>query len=338
MKVLAVISIILVVVGLVIGFIALASSGFDLQNTEKRVSESFTLTEEIRSLEINTTDTSLDVIIKKGTQESVTLDIVRKETQTVDYSVSDGKLSVGTSKIKNWFANLFNFGYGTAITVTLPEKEYERLSVRTSAGDVRISGFTFSGDVSINTSSGDVRLASINADSLCASTTSGEIEITRAKAVNAFSLNATSGDIDVSEIIANKLSVDGTSSDIEIDKATLGSIDKISSTSGEIELSEVLTTGTVIIKTTSGDTKIEGSTFGGKLFFDSASGEFEMQSSDAAELDIDTASGDVTLLLLSPKNFVTDTSSGRVRVNGSLYTAPLCEVHTSSGDIEINIK
>ncbi len=336
MKILIVISVILIVVGLVIGFIALASSGFDLSKSEKIITESFTVTDDIKSVEIDTGSAGLDVIIRKGEEVSARLDIVRKEVHSVEYSVSEGKLIVNANKAKNFLYNIFNFAEKTGLTLTLPEKIYESFTVNTSSGDIRLSGFDLSGELNLDTSSGDINLANVSAASLSVSVASGDVKINRFMTKGDVSIHATSGDVSLDGIGAKALTISGSSSEVDVNKATLESVN-IDTSAGDIELNETYTTGAVKIDTTAGEIDIERSNFAGKLTIKSTSGDIHVTSSDAAELDLDSTSGDVTLRLLSAKNFITDTSSGRVDVIGTVYTAPLCKVSTTSGDISIRI-
>ena len=338
MKVLIIISVILIIVGLAIGFITLASIDFDLKNSEKRISESFTVTEDIASVKIDTGSAGIDVIIRKGTDASAKLDIVRRSVHTVEYSVVDGMLTVSADKKSNFIHNIFNFGGGYAITLTLPEKIYESFDINTKSGDIKISDFTLSGEMKLDSASGDMSLIGINAKSVTASSASGTVEINRLKAAEGITLSAASGDFDLTGIVANSLSIKGASSDVEIEKSTIDFISKIETASGDIDLTDIYTTAEVNIDTTSGEISIENSILGGKLTVESTSADISLFNSDAAELDIKSTSGDVTLELLTPKNIVTDTTSGEVNIHGNIYTSPLCKIKTTSGDITVRVK
>jgi DUF4097 and DUF4098 domain-containing protein YvlB len=58
---------------------------------------------------------------------------------------------------------------------------------------------------------------------------------------------------------------------------------------------------------------------------------------DAETLILKATSGDVEGTLLSAKKFVTDTTSGEIRVPKSDESAGICEIKTVSGDVQIRV-
>ena len=61
------------------------------------------------------------------------------------------------------------------------------------------------------------------------------------------------------------------------------------------------------------------------------------ENSDAAQISVKTSTGDVTGTLLSEKVFITETSTGTIRVPKTI-TGGKCEITTSTGNIKIDIK
>lgn len=59
--------------------------------------------------------------------------------------------------------------------------------------------------------------------------------------------------------------------------------------------------------------------------------------SDAAEIYVRTSTGSVKGTLLSEKVFITETSTGSVSVPKTV-TGGKCEIRTSTGDIQIEIR
>ena len=332
MKIFAIVSVILIVVGLVICGIALFGSGFDFEKMEKTAEETFTLSEEIKNIEIKTDGVSCDIIVKRADTEKAELFIKYRKNTRIEYTVTDGKLAVNTTREKKF--QLFDFGVRDKIILTLPAKTYESLNIENSTGDVRIANLDFSGGVCIENSTGDINIASIKAQSLSAKASTGDIEGRRLYAEEKMSVSVSTGEISLSEINADTFSSNG---EIEIEKATLGAIELMKGSTDSITLEEVYTTGNVNIEISTGDIEIENSRFGGKLTAKGSTGDFEMINSDAYELDVNYTTGDVNLLLLSPKNFVTDSSTGKIDVIGTVYTAPLCKITTSTGKITVRV-
>ena len=82
-------------------------------------------------------------------------------------------------------------------------------------------------------------------------------------------------------------------------------------------MKNVVATGTISIKSDTGDVRFEGS--------------------DAIEISVKTDTGDVTGTLLSEKVFITETSTGSINVPKTT-SGGKCEITTSTGDINIRIK
>ena len=66
-------------------------------------------------------------------------------------------------------------------------------------------------------------------------------------------------------------------------------------------------------------------------------GDIELEGCDAAELWLKTSTGDVEGSLLTEKIFIASSSTGDVEVPRST-SGGRCEISTSTGDIEIEIK
>ena len=338
MKKLLIISIIFILLGALIAFIALIGVGFNFSKFEKMKSESFSLTEEISSIEIVTDDTDIDVIIREGTEDTASISAYYNEKCTLTYSVTDGKLTVAAVDNGNFLLNMIDFfaSDGT-LTLTLPKKTYESLTANVSTGDVTVQGLTLSGDLSIDASTADLKLSSVKAASVSLKVSTGKIDVNRASSLGAFTVNCSTGDVSLEGITASSLKIEASTADIDVEKATLGDIESISTSSGEIDLSEVYTSGSASLSASSKSISIEDSLFMGKLTVNTSSADLKVENSDAYELEITTSSGHVRMNLLTAKNFVTETSSGKVDVIGTIYTSPLCKIKTSSGDIKVRI-
>ena len=170
--------------------------------------------------------------------------------------------------------------------------------------------------LSINSSSGDITLKEISF--------TGNVKI-----------DATSGDVNADKISAESLEIDLTSGDADIKNSVFTSL-LAESTSGDVELNGVTVTKEAALDLNSGCVDIDSSAFG-SFKSESISGNLVMKNSDAGELDISSTSGDVTLTLLTPKNFVVETTSGKQDVIGTVYTQPLCKINTTSGDVTVRI-
>ena len=170
-------------------------------------------------------------------------------------------------------------------------------------------------------------------ESLIVDTASGDIYVFPAfETVKIAELSSTSGDISFIGTVSDSLTIDSTSGSILIRELNAKTV-HVSTTSGEITLNSVYAT-TVFAKTTSGDVELESVTAKEKLTVRTNSGDIELYC-DAGELYLESTSGDIEGSIGSAKHYIVDTTSGSVRIPPNDKDADICEIHTTSGDIEI---
>ena len=91
------------------------------------------------------------------------------------------------------------------------------------------------------------------------------------------------------------------------------------------------------IETDTGNVTLQNVVVAGSLSVDTDTGNVKLEASDAGMLSISTDTGNVSGTLLSDKVFLTETSSGRVRVPKTT-TGGTCEITTATGNIDISIQ
>ena len=314
---------------------SLSLTGCNSNENANITEEHLTLDGDINNINIKVSKAAFKIKVVSADVEEPTLDLFYEEKCKPEHSLSDGNLSISAKK-KGRFSFL-NFGLNKSnrMVLTLPEKEYASLNIDNTTGDVYISGLTFSEKVTVKVTTSDVNIENVRAKALLADVTTGDARLKEVSVTKDMTLKTTSGDIELGKISASSLSAEATTGEVELESATLGSLD-LEITTGDIELFSVTALGDSSFRTTSGNINIDSSSFG-KFKSKSTTGSLKMKNSDAGELDIRATTGDVTLTLLSPKNFVTDSTSGKVDVIGTVYTAPLCNIDVTSGDITVRI-
>lgn len=162
------------------------------------------------------------------------------------------------------------------------------------------------------------------------------IEIPKAEYKSAL-IKTMSGDIDVSDEISFEDAIlVSTSGDVRFNGKVKNEL-TAKSTSGEILLTDI-SVKELLVSSTSGDIEIDGVNVENKAKIEAVSGDVDIDSFDAGVIEIKTTSGDVEGELVTAKNFVTDTTSGDVRVPVSDLSAGDCVVKTVSGDIKIELE
>ncbi len=311
-----VIAIVLLVVGAALIAGAAVSSGFDFSSigsTGKLRDETYTADGEFSSVEIGTE--VADVELRPSDDGRLRVECRELEDTRHEVTVADGTLRI-EFRDERKPAKKLSFGTAkTSVTVYLPGDAYDSLNVSASTGDVCVpDGFSF-GRAGITVTTGDI---SFRAD------VAGKLELT-----------STTGKIGVSGCVAGELSVSVTTGRTDVSGVVCDGAVTLRSTTGRTELASLTcasltsegTTGAVVLR----DVKVSGS-----LSVTRGTGDVKFDRSDAAELTVKTGTGDVTGTLLTPKTFVTHTTTGSASVPGG-SSGGRCEISTTTGDIRIAV-
>lgn len=94
--------------------------------------------------------------------------------------------------------------------------------------------------------------------------------------------------------------------------------------------------GEIAARSTAGGIELTDVIAQKNLYAKSISGSVALDGCDGGAIRIETISGSVRGMLLSDKTFITDSTSGSVRVLRSSVGVE-CEITTTSGSIEIEI-
>ncbi|MBR0189557.1 MAG: DUF4097 family beta strand repeat protein [Clostridia bacterium] len=250
--------IVCLILGVTICITALILSGFDfgVLNTVKYETKTYETEEEFSAINI---DVSTENIVFLPSEDGKCR-VVSSESEKIKHDIyvdENGTLNVTLNDSRKWYERLgFAFGAGD-VTIYLPDKNYNSLTINVSTGDITVTGVKSVGDVQVNVSTGRT---------------------------------------EIKNVTCKNFITDGST--------------------GKVVLNNVIATEKFTIKRSTGDIKF--------------------QDCDAGEISVKTSTGDVTGLLLSEKVFITDTSTGKIDVPKS-KSGGICEITTSTGDIEIKI-
>lgn len=143
----------------------------------------------------------------------------------------------------------------------------------------------------------------------------GDVEIPKDFTFQTVNISLRTGDIRMEQVSADELDISVSTGKVQLTEVACRCMTARGST-GDISLERVIATEMLSIATNTGDVKFTGC--------------------DAAEIYVETDTGDVTGNLLSDKVFVTQTDTGRVDVPRTA-TGGRCEITTDTGDIKIRI-
>lgn len=245
--------------------------------------------------------------------------VISCEQEKIKHSVTvEGEtLTVNRVDTRKWYEHISIFSIGEPkITLYLPKTEYGALLINSSTGEVDLpEGFVFNSiDVTLSTgditcrasASGDIRIKTSTGDILLENIYSHDID-----------LAVTTGKITASSInCEERFHIYVSTGDARLKDVACRSLTSGGST-GRLSLTGVIAEDSFDIKRSTGDVRFD--------------------SCDAREILIKTDTGKVSGSLLSEKVFVTNTDTGRVSVPKTT-AGGRCEITTSTGDIDINIK
>ena len=332
-----IIALCLIAAGLVLGGLALAANQFRPEKLTKQTSSlkevNYSVDEPFTALDIH--GVSGDVRLLPSADGRCRVECMENEEQTHRVEVRGGTLYV-ERQVHQQIGVTFSFGFSERdyIHIYLPESDYEKLILETTSGDADCpADFSF-GAANLSATSGDISFRSGVEGALAVSANSGEVEIEGVSPAS-LSVSATSGNIRVVGVDAGSLSLSATSGDITLENATLSGEGRLKTTSGDQRLEKV-SCASLTAESSSGTKRFTDVLASGELRSDSTSGDLTLQRCDADSLYLHATSGEVRGSLRTEKVFFTDTSSGSMKVPQSM-SGGKCEVHTTSGDIQLTV-
>ena len=299
-------------VGLLLLLTALCLTGFDLSRLEAASlkARTMTLAEEIHTIEIH--DIANDISIIPSPDGQCRVHYSESDTSSYLIQVQDGKLYIENQDTRKWYQRIgIQVSRPATLVVELPTEEsvpYDALTVQTVSGDICVGDDLFFTQSTLNSTSGDIRF--------------------QARA---------SGVLAAVDTTVMRLYAETVSGEICIacdDSGGYGSSIAVKSTSGDITLSG-LRTDELSARTTSGDISVCNARVNSRATLQSVSGDLSMENVHMDTAALQSVSGDIHLVLLTLMDFDAQTTSGRIKLPGSNPTAGLCELTTTSGDIEV---
>ncbi len=273
----------------------------------------YTVTESFTSVSIHTTTAAITV----APSENGKCEVVCYEKEKVSHTVSvkDGTLVIETNDARKWYENI-GFSFKTPqITVYLPKGDYAALTVHSTTGKTEIAKDFLFESIDLSATTGSItNYASAKGD-IKIHTTTGGIIIENASAAS-LSLSLTTGSVTASGITcAGNVTVDVSTGKTGLYNITCQNLISNGST-GDLHLHRVLAQE--------------------RFSLERGTGDITLKACDAAELFIKATTGDVKGTLLSEKIFIADTTTGEKNLPATV-TGGKCEIHTTTGDIQISI-
>lgn len=299
MKITIVVALLCILSGIVVccGALAAIGSDFSLLNTMKFETNAYEITDSFANIRVDAAEGDIRLL---PTQDG-TCKVVCSESDKISHTVTvkDNTLTIIRTDTRKWYERIgiyFGGDREMALTVYVPEQEYENLKLTTVSGGISVpAAFTFT-QAELHSTSGDIVFGARSVGTLKAETTSGDIQLSAATA-DSISVSSVSGEIEASDITAASLSAASTSGEVELKSVVVTNELSAETVSGEIEL-EGCDAQTLRLKSVSGN--IFGTLLTGKQFTThTTSGNVNVPASTAqGKCDITTTSGNIRIKLV----------------------------------------
>jgi DUF4097 and DUF4098 domain-containing protein YvlB len=315
MKIWLIIAIALVVVGAGVFTAALAACGWDFSklSTVQFETNTYSGTDRITGIRVDTDTADIRFAPSEDGQWKVVCHEAEKMNHNV--SVKDGILTIKVVDEREWYDHIGIWIGSETVTIYLPEQEYASLVIRESTGDVEVpKAFRF-GTIDINVSTGAVR--------------------NYASATGVIKITASTGDIHVEDVSAASMELSVTTGHVTGRGLTCEGKLSVGVSTGDAQLTDVKCENFTSDGST-GDIVLKDVIATGKMSIDRSTGDVKFDACDAAEILVETSTGNVTGSLRSDKIFIARASTGDVDVPATT-SGGKCQITTSTGDIRIRI-
>lgn len=307
-------ALVLIGAALFVGAMTACDWNFTQLNHSPFETNTYTIREEFGFIRLDT-DTA-DIAFVPSKDGACRVVCYERESERHDVRAENGVLNVCKADEKKWFTYI-GIQVGTPkITVYLPESEYGALVVTESTGDIEMpSAFSF-GCIDITASTGDIYCAASASDMVKIETDTGNIAVENITSA-IVKLTASTGCVTAEHVnCTGNMEVHVSTGKTYFKDVRCENLLSDGST-GDISLTDVTAIKTFLLERSTGDVMFDGC--------------------DAAEITVQTDTGDVTGSLLSDKVFITETDTGHVNVPKTAVGGT-CAVTTDTGDIHLSVK
>lgn len=171
-------------------------------------------------------------------------------------------------------------------------------------------------------------------NSLFVKTSTGDVRVSQEFNFEIVKVIVSTGDVNINNVTTQDLDISVSTGDINLNNLNLKNL-SISSRTGDVDLHGI-TLDHLTITGKTGDLDMENVVATNKFYITLSTGSVELERCDAGEIYIKTSTGDIEGSLLSEKIFIAKSGTGEENVPRTT-SGGICELTTSTGDIEIRI-
>ena len=326
----------MVVLGMGMAFVAMASGGFDMKklaSTKNYMLKTYDVADTFVNINLDIDSESVKVV--ESYDDNTHFECYESSSDRYDVKVDGDTLKVKSIR-KPGITEWFSFGVTEPAKLYLPKEEYEDFTAKLGSGSFEMETKLALEDVDIKVGSGSIRLGNLQADDIVANTNSGSIKADQITAKSA-DLHSGSGSVKCSNCeIQTQLKASSNSGSITAEEITCSALD-LKSGSGSINATNVECDTDFTADTSSGSVNMDNVVSKNTYKAKAGSGSVKINSCDGADMDLQSGSGSIKGTVKSPKMFNATSGSGSVKVPDDDANGGKLVAHTGSGSVNIEL-
>ncbi|MBR6217554.1 MAG: DUF4097 family beta strand repeat protein [Eubacterium sp.] len=274
------IGLLLIGVGIIVGFAGFALMGFRFKGQKIDIRE-YTDESNIEKIVVNTDISDVSVGITDA--EKIIITYGESKSIKINISVENGTLTIKEKGSANWFDMLSFIHFGNnefKVKILIPEKALGEISISSDTGDISLEDINVKGNIKLDTDTGDIFIKTKEADSVSyedinIKTDTGDVTLTDVKTAN-LNVKVDTGDIELTNTLVDDiLKINTSTGDVKVEKSDAGEIE-IKTSTGDIEAS-FLTEKVFVTSSSTGDIRVPESYQGGKCKLTTSTGDITVK-------------------------------------------------------------
>ena len=287
----------LIFAGIIFFTVAMSLINWDFRklSTTKYQTTTHEIIDEFTNISINIDTADIEFFT---TNESKTIAVSTEYENAIHtVTVVENTLKIEISDTRKWYEHITLFSFVTPkISIYLPCEEYQKLSIISNTGDIKIPNkFKFS-SIDITNDTGDVVNYASASDYIKINTSTGDVKIEKVT-TKEISVCVSTGDVRVIDVNCSSLVSSGNTGDVTLKNVIATENFLLERSTGDVEF-ERCDASKIYIKTSTGD--VDGSLLSEKIFVTkSSTGDIDIpRTSSGGICDIITSTGDIEVDLI----------------------------------------
>ena len=306
----------MVVLGMGMAFVAMASGGFDMKklaSTKNYMLKTYDVADTFENINLDIDSESVKVV--ESYDDNTHFECYESSSDRYDVKVDGDTLKVKSIR-KPGITEWFSFGVTEPAKLYLPKEEYEDFTVKLGSGSIRLGNLQ-ADDIVANTNSGSIKADQITAKSADLHSGSGSVKCSNCEIQTQLKAASNSGSITTEKITCSALDLKSGSGSINATNVECDTDFTADTSSGSVNMDNVVSKNTYKAKAGSGSVKIN--------------------SCDGADMDLQSGSGSIKGTVKTPKMFNATSGSGSVKVPDDDANGGKLVAHTGSGSVNIEL-